>query len=266
MKNPKNTSWKELDANWKEKLHQQSELPQNDIWVQINQQLNTPIVTKEKKKKILFLSYWSWAAIFALAIGLFWIKIIQTNDTKIERTAQFKGKEKRRVIEERREKREERKVIVARREKREERNVIVARREKREERNVIVAGREKREERKVFEESRETQNLPIDFERIKTEEKIAAETKKMVQDNEIWVKINIDPIHKNTITENIVSVNEKPEQAKKKKLFVNFIKQIKNILDGENPSKDNPSHFHEGIHQVANTYYKTEEKLKQTFQ
>jgi hypothetical protein len=99
---------------------------------------------------------------------------------------------------------------------------------------------------------------------------IASVAPKEEESEEIWVRVDIDPVKENAKPVS-VAYQEEPEQPKQKKSGLGrFLKQLRQVVKGEQPDREElrerkPS-LVDGIHQVANTYYRTEQTVKQTFQ
>jgi hypothetical protein len=89
------------------------------------------------------------------------------------------------------------------------------------------------------------------------------------QSEEIWVRVDIDPVEEIINPVRVAKQAELP--VKKKKTFVGrLLKQVKQVVAGEQLDwqqlKEGNQPLEDGIHQVANTYYRTEQTIKQTFQ
>ncbi|MHA8067165.1 hypothetical protein V7S76_10845 [Aquirufa sp. ROCK2-A2] len=281
MKETNKITWKDVDADWKEKLHQRAEEPNQAVWEQLNAKLaaNGQKTTNQNKTKNRL--YWPWAAIFVFALGIWWAVPSGWSFKEKEVIANVKNVEK---LEARKEGREVRKEN--REERKEERE---ERKEKREER---------KEEREVGKERLEgqtitvvegRQNLKSRYRKMKTtlqqhvvekqtkqdvvalientsEQKAGEKVEKPETSNEVWVKIDINPLQKEQIKEQELVQNASIQPLKKKKSFGQLVRQVRNLLKGESVEGNNANSLDEGIHQVANTYYRTEEKIKQTFQ
>jgi len=100
---------------------------------------------------------------------------------------------------------------------------------------------------------------------------IAKTTEAPIQEEqeEIWVRVDINPVEE--IAKPVAFEQQEAIPTKKKKsLLGRLIKQVKQIADGERMDwqtlKEGNRPLEDGIHQVANTYYRTEQTVKQTFQ
>ena len=85
---------------------------------------------------------------------------------------------------------------------------------------------------------------------------------------EIWVRVDIDPIESPKPL-SVAQLDATPTK-KRKGLLGRLIKQVKQVVAGEELDwqqlKEGNRPLEDGIHQVANTYYRTEQTVKQTFQ
>ncbi len=99
------------------------------------------------------------------------------------------------------------------------------------------------------------------------QEPIAATAPKQDESEEIWVRVDIDPVVENTKP---VAYQELNQPKPRQRGFGRFIKQLKQVIKGEEPDwqeiQAGKPALVDGIHQVANTYYRTEQTVKQTFQ
>jgi hypothetical protein len=98
---------------------------------------------------------------------------------------------------------------------------------------------------------------------------IAKAEEKPEQVEEIWVRIDINPVEENV--KPVVLAKQEPSEITKKKTFIGrILKQVKQVAAGEQLNwqelKEGNRHLEDGIHQVVNTYYRTEQTVKQTFQ
>jgi hypothetical protein len=99
---------------------------------------------------------------------------------------------------------------------------------------------------------------------------IVAQTEvKQEQSEEVWVRIDINPVEEN-VKPAVVAQQEAPVLTKKKTFLGRLLKQVKQVAAGEQLDwqelKEGNRSLEDGIHQVANTYYRTEQTVKQTFQ
>ncbi|MHA8051595.1 hypothetical protein V7S79_10840 [Aquirufa sp. ROCK-SH2] len=249
MKNQKNNSWEKLEENWRNQLKNSSSQPSEELWSKIDHQLS-----KEDEPKLLIASktpmkkYWTWAAIIALAIGLKWLNDIN-QVTELPKTTQSNGNS---ILVETPEKIHHEKILAKEDSKKRVQTTIHKLLISKE----VAAVNEKKVE---IEKTDLSQNLASTTQN--NENSISQHEPEGTE--EVWVKVSIDPI---PTTVQLEKIAEAKPIEKKKKSFLKLIKQLKNIMNGENNLEDAPENITGSIHQVANTYYRTEEKFKQTFQ
>jgi hypothetical protein len=254
MKEQNKDSWEKLEAHWKQKIEENSDSPNPNLWKQLENRLDEQ--TQEKKKnKIVFLKFGSWAAFLAIALGFIWVRL-QTSPTqtisqvvpKIIQTEKITV-EKKSLQKETFQIKEGIKAWV-------KNDVATLDQIKKRSKEVIIP--------KTIEKQEEMVIVETDMSVLK-EPKLQAPDKQEEQ-AEIWVKVAIDPIQNAQKVDQTLLTEEKTLPIKKKKSLGQMIRQLKNLMDGEAVNDNNPNTIQEGIHQVANKYYQTEEKFKQTFQ
>jgi hypothetical protein len=254
MKEHNKDSWEKLEAHWKHKIEENSDSPNPNLWKQLENRLDEQ--TQEKKKnKIVFLKFGSWAAFLAIALGFIWVRL-QTSPTqtisqvvpKIIQTEKITvGKKS--LQKEVFQIKDEKKALV--------KNDIASRNQiNTRNKEVIIP--------KTIEKQEEMVIVGTDMSEVK-EPKLQVPEKQEEQ-AEIWVKVAIDPIQNAQKANQTLLTEEKALPIKKKKSLVQMIRKLKNLMDGEAVDDNNSNTIQEGIHQVANKYYQTEEKFKQTFQ
>jgi PP-loop superfamily ATP-utilizing enzyme len=255
MKDPNKNSWEKLDAHWKEKLQEKSDAPNLHIWEQLENRLDEHSLEKRKKNKIVFLKFASWAAFLAIALGFIWVKL-QTSPTQTISQAVPKIIQKEKIIVEKKSLQKEAYQITDRIKALVKNDVASPNQIKKRIKEVIIP--------KAIEKQEEMVIVGTDMSVLK-EPKLQAPEKQEEQ-AEIWVKVAIDPIQNTQKADQTLLTEEKALPIKKKKSLGQMIRQLKNLMDGEAVNDNNPNTIQEGIHQVANKYYQTEEKFKQTFQ
>jgi len=248
MKNQSNDSWDKIEENWKKKIQEKTVQPSDELWSKLDKKLSS-----EEKVKIAIISknpyahYWTWvAALFAIAIGLNWIyKFNQTTEipSRVITKIPEKRTEKRRLVS------DENLLVKRKQEKQVSRNIQIHTKAERQIENRILV-------REHIEISQNTS--PLEQRKEILDSQTAQEPSE-----EVWMKISIDPLPTSNLKEMLSEV--KTTEKKKKSLF-KIITQLKNMLKGENNMEETSNNLTSSVHQVANTYYRTEEKLKQTFQ
>lgn len=247
MKNQHNDSWDKIEKNWRDKLQGHSLPPSEDLWSQLEEQLS-----KKEKPKPVFISqnslrkYGYWAAIFVLSIGLNWY-FVWNKKTEEPSIVQLKIPSKR-------------PLLIPSVAKTPKPASLV--KEPRIQANASKQFHSTHPVEKVIEHERVENNPIIPLPEQKTEV-IANQPMEQESSEEVWVKVSIDPLPASPALEKLTEA--RPVEKKKKNLF-KLITQIKNLMNGESNNQEVPENLRGGIHQVANTYYRTEEKLKQTFQ
>lgn len=246
MKNQSNDSWDKIEGNWRKKLQEQSIQPSEELWSKLDAKLS-----KEEHSKIVivhknpFKRYWTWAAIFAIAIGLNWFyRFKQTTELPLDILSKTPSSK-------------------AIKQPSQNNNNILVKVEQKIQPQTIIQKHPKAEA--PIENNLTKEPIEISQSTVSEEQKKEILVSPSTQDTsqEIWVKVSIDPIPANIQAEKLSDV--KPTE-KKKRNFFKLLKQLKNIVNGENNLEEVPDNLSGSIHQVANTYYRTEEKLKQTFQ
>lgn len=233
------TSWEALDKAWQKQIQEQSDEVPAGLWDQIDARLNEkparPMWTR------LSLSPWTWsaAAVLAVVIGMNWesgkpstVSVVANVENPkavkqaITITPAQKGQDVAQVM--------QRKRIIQ---------------------NQV---------REI--------NSPTLEQEVKPEVPIAPIAKaeeKLEQVESIWVRIDINPIEENAKPP-VVAQQEAPVITKKKSFIGRLLKQVKQVAAGEQLDwqqlKEGNQPLEDGIHQVANTYYRTEQTIKQTFQ
>jgi hypothetical protein len=81
--------------------------------------------------------------------------------------------------------------------------------------------------------------------------------------------VDIDPVEEKAMPVAVAYRENEPPKQKQRGLG-RFLKQLKQVVKGEEPVwqelREGKPSIIDGIHQVANTYYRTEQTVKQTFQ
>jgi len=240
MKKPNNTSWEALDKAWQKQIHDQADEVPAGLWDQINARLN------EKPARPMWarvrLSPWTWsaAAVIAMVIGINWDsnKPIPQQTLVAQTKVQVPTKEQIQINTE-----QERPERVSRTQSK----------------PAIV--------RHAQVETTTAHEQPVEM--LVPNLTIGKAEEKSVQSEEIWVRVDIDPVEEIVTPVRVAKQAELP--IKKKKTFVGrLLKQVKQVVAGEQLDwqqlKEGNQPLEDGIHQVANTYYRTEQTIKQTFQ
>jgi hypothetical protein len=254
MKEQNKDSWEKLEAHWKQKIEENSDSPNPNLWKQLENRLDEQ--TQEKKKnKIVFLKFGSWAAFLAIALGFIWVKL-QTSPTQTISQVAPKIIQTEKITVEKKSLQKETFQIKEGIKAWVKNDVATLDQIKKRSKEVIIP--------KTIEKQEEMVIVETDMSVLK-EPKLQAPDKQEEQ-AEIWVKVAIDPIQNAQKVDQTLLTEEKTLPIKKKKSLGQMIRQLKNLMDGEAVNDNNPNTIQEGIHQVANKYYQTEEKFKQTFQ
>jgi hypothetical protein len=254
MKEHNKDSWEKLEAHWKHKIEENSDSPNPNLWKQLENRLDEQ--TQEKKKnKIVFLKFGSWAAFLAIALGFIWVRL-QTSPTQTISQVVPKIIQTEKITVEKKSLQKETFQIKEGIKAWDKNGVASPNQIKKRSKEVIIP--------KTIEKQEEMVIAGIDISVLK-EPKLQAPDKQEEQ-AEIWVKVAIDPIQNAQKADQTLLTEEKTLPIKKKKSLGQMIRQLKNLMDGEAVNDNNPNTIQEGIHQVANKYYQTEEKFKQTFQ
>ncbi|MEK6548005.1 MAG: hypothetical protein AABZ56_06785 [Bacteroidota bacterium] len=240
MKKPNTTSWEVLEKAWQKQIQEKEVEVPTDLWDRIEKRLD------EKPVRPLWLqiSTWAWsaAAVLAIVIGLNW-----GGDEPGQAHVKTKPKEIPSANESANPSSINQVAVAAQPTAPHAREVLA--------RSLV---------------SVEKPNSPEIAAPVQTEV-IAKpnEAKKQEEQEEIWVRVDINPVEE--IATPIAVVQQETFPTKKKKsLLGRLIKQVKQIADGERMDwqalKEGNRPLEDGIHQVANTYYRTEQTVKQTFQ
>jgi len=239
MKEPNNTSWEALEKAWQKQIQESSDEVPSKLWEELEARLD------EKPARPMWtrvsLSPWTWsaAAILAIVIGINWESSTPTTQQTVAQTkVQTPAKEQ-----------------------------------------ISVVAKEERHERVSRIQSKpeiprhaQDQTTPAIEQVVVTQEPnvtIAKAEEKPEQVEEIWVRIDINPVEENV--KPVVLAKQEPSEITKKKTFIGrILKQVKQVAAGEQLNwqelKEGNRPLEDGIHQVVNTYYRTEQTVKQTFQ
>lgn len=223
-------NWTSVEEKWREQLQNKSENVPEGLWSRLEERL-------EEKPVRRFPIYWAAAAMLLIALGLSWNWNTASEETavvsKIEKTVVPIEKVATSVSE---------RMIGPN--KSTESTFAKARFKPALDMASPVAA--------VIQESQKEEIIAP----------IPALEKKEESPEIVTVRLDIDPIEE-----------VKPaftQQKRRKSLFGKIIKEIGQVLDGESVNwqqlkEGNPA-FENNIHNVANTYIKTEENLKRTLQ
>ena len=239
MKEPNNTSWEALEKAWQKQIQESSDEVPSKLWEELEARLD------EKPARPLWtrvsLSPWTWsaAALLAIVIGINWESSTPTpQQTVAQANVQAPVKEQISVVAE-------------------------------EERHERVSRIQSKPE--ILRHAQDQTTPAIEQVVVSQEPNvtIAKAEEKPEQVEEIWVRIDINPVEENV--KPVVLAKQEPSEITKKKTFIGrILKQVKQVAAGEQLNwqelKEGNRHLEDGIHQVVNTYYRTEQTVKQTFQ
>jgi hypothetical protein len=242
MNEPNNTSWEELDKVWRKKIQDQADDVPANLWDKIETRLDEQQVRPMWARVRMSPWTWSAAAVIAILIGLNWDQSMpeeKGNPLVVESKIKPSSSEPIHLpadVEELTTTQAKPSVV-------------------RESLAPSVIEKLPNVETQVMEEAR----API-----------ASVAPKEEESEEIWVRVDIDPVKENAKPVS-VAYQEEPEQPKQKKSGLGrFLKQLRQVVKGEQPDweelREGKPSLVDGIHQVANTYYRTEQTVKQTFQ
>lgn len=262
MKKSTVDNWDSIEKNWREKLDSHEEVVPGAIWEQMEKKLD------EKNKKaypfIIHLRQWSWAAVLLISFGLTWWQLSNTDTPVVGEKVSSKLTSK---------------IQVPRNELATtgnlEDNIQIVTVENPKHATAISPGeihsavsKEIPEEVKsspFIEENKPNSNPIILADNRSTEKENPA---LLAKEESVELLIDIQPSQANNQEE----VNSYvPEPSKKRNsLFARVVKQLKQAIDGEpvdwQTLKQGDPKLENSIHQVANTYIKTEQVVQRTFQ
>ena len=238
MKKPNNTSWEALEKAWQKQIQaQESDIPAN-MWERMEQRMD------EKPVRPLWLRMntwvWSAAAVLAVIIGLNWesnVEMPQQSNTMQQAISSVT------------------KLSVATN-------------------APALAVSEPITKPKSISNALSNQAMPPAVEPIVIQKdpqpQVAQAEKAPEQPEEVWVRIDIDPVEETAKSISVAQREDVPVLTKKKTFVGRLLKQVKQVVAGEQLDwqelKEGNRSLEDGIHQVANTYYRTEQTVKQTFQ
>jgi hypothetical protein len=227
-------NWNSVEEKWREQLQNKSDDIPEGLWSRIEERL-------EEKPVRRFPIYWAAAAMLLLAVGLSWNWNAGSEETRavasVATTAPTSSKTPVSQSVE-----EATQTLAS--------GPISA---------VSVSSTSDEQESVLLSE-------PVVTEEIKHKEEVAAVQplveSKAEPEEIVTVRLDIDPIQEE---------EERPvAKRRKRSLFGKIVGEIRQALDGEPVNwqklkEGNPA-FENNIHNVANTYVKTEENLKRTLQ
>jgi hypothetical protein len=239
MKEPKNTSWEALEKAWQKQIQETSDDVPANLWEELSTRLDEKAVVPLWTR--LRLSPWTWsaAAMFAVAIGLNW----PINTPTQQKTLAAKESQVPRMNE-----------LV-------ESPVLAS----------IKRIPQQQSERNMNPELNQVYTPAVEpGVQLTDQQPIVAQTEpKPDLPEEVWVRIDINPVDEE-VRPAVVAQQEIPVITKKKTFLGRLLKQVKQVAAGEQLDwqalKEGNRSLEDGIHQVANTYYRTEQTVKQTFQ
>jgi hypothetical protein len=225
--------WNSVEEKWREQLQNKSDDIPEGLWSRIEERL-------EEKPVRRFPIYWAAAAMLLIAVGLSWnwnagpeetsaaTKVAPSAPSSSETPASL-------IVEERTEKLASHPIST-----------------------VSVSSTTDEQESVILTE-------PVITEEIKHKEEVVAVQSlienKAEPEEVVTVRLDIDPVQE----------EERPvAKRRKRSLFGKIVGEIRQALDGEPVNwqrlkEGNPA-FENNIHNVANTYVRTEENLKRTLQ
>ena len=227
-------NWNSVEEKWREQLQNKSEDIPEGLWSRLEERL-------EEKPTRRFPIYWAAAAMLLLALGLSW----NWNTAPEEESAEVT-----RVI-------EKTEPLVEKVETSTAKPLIVTNK-------ATEPAFQKASSQPASDEAAPT--MSIIEEAVKEEVVATAPTteKKEESPEIVTVRLDINPI---------VEEEVKPaftQQKRRKSLFGKIVGEIRQALDGEPVNwqklKEGNAAFENSIHNVANTYVKTEENFKRTLQ
>ncbi|MBP6055187.1 MAG: hypothetical protein KA527_06065 [Cytophagaceae bacterium] len=238
MKKPNNTSWEALEKAWQKQIQaQESDIPAN-MWERMEQRMD------EKPVRPLWLRMntwvWSAAAVLAVIIGLNWegnVEMPQQSNT-IQQAISSGIKSSAATN------------------------------------TLALAVREPNTKPQPISNVLSNQAITPAAEPIVIQKdpqpQVAQAEKAPEQPEEVWVRIDIDPVEETAKSISVAQREDVPVLTKKKTFVGRLLKQVKQVVAGEQLDwqelKEGNRSLEDGIHQVANTYYRTEQTVKQTFQ
>lgn len=243
MNEPNNTSWEELDKVWRNKVQEQVDEVPDGIWDKIETRLNDqpvrPMWTRVR------MSPWTWsaAAVIAILIGLNWNQSIpEENEKPLAVLSNTKPASAAPLLSP---SGDQETSFVAASTTTEASELFVP----------TIVEKLPNIETQVMEEAKEP---------------IASVAPKEEASEEIWVRVDIDPVQENAKPVSVAYQEESEQPKQKKSGLGRFLKQLRQVVKGEQPDweelREGKPSLVDGIHQVANTYYRTEQTVKQTFQ
>jgi hypothetical protein len=239
MKEPKNTSWEALEKAWQKQIQETNDEVPSKLWGELSARLDekaaVPLWTR------LRLSPWTWsaAAIMAIVIGLNWAITTPTQQKTLAR-----------------------------------KESQIPRMNEPAKSTVLASIKQiplQHSERNIHLEPNQSYVPVVEpIASLPDQQPIVAQTEaKPEQSEEVWVRIDINPVEENSKPV-VQAQQEAPVVTKKKTFLGRLLKQVKQVAAGEQLDwqelKEGNRTLEDGIHQVANTYYRTEQTVKQTFQ
>ena len=241
MNEPNNTSWEELDKVWRKKIQDQSDEVPSNLWDKIETKLDEQEVRPMWTR--IRLSPWTWsaAAVISILIGLNWNQSPQ-EEKGIPLVVESKTKPT--TLES---------IPLP-----SDVDAIVSTK-------VKLTIDQEPSAPSVIEKLPNLESPVVE----EAKEPIAAVAPKQENDEEIWVRVDIDPVEEKAMPVAVAYRENEPPKQKQRGLG-RFLKQLKQVVKGEEPVwqelREGKPSLIDGIHQVANTYYRTEQTVKQTFQ
>ncbi|CAM4158988.1 hypothetical protein EWU23_06005 [Cytophagaceae bacterium 50C-KIRBA] len=264
MKKSSGDNWDSLEKNWREKLDSHKEEVPAAIWNQIEKKLD-----EKKGKAVPFIIHrrqWSWAAVLLISFGVGWWQLSNPNalvddskmanhiQTEINAPVQHLPNTSTPELEEISSSTNPN--VVSHSEPMPSHDIHS---------NLNQEPRNTTESIPVIEESKPNTN-PVILADNRTFEK--EKPASLAKEESVEMLIDIQPSQANNQEKENSYV---PEPSKKRhSLFARVVKQLRQAIDGEpvdwQTLKQGDPKLENSIHQVANTYIKTEQVVQRTFQ
>lgn len=228
MKEEKKHSWEQLEAQWRERLHEQEATAPAFNWEQLDSKAARPVIPLWKK---VTQSPWAWAAVLGLSIGLNWQQVENTQSImptfQVSQKRAFKQKDP---------------SFIPHLDHQE---AIIGQVDEVSQPDLITSNPVQSEEPV---KANELQQVP--------------ETN---EEEVVFVRVDIDPIEENSM-QPAVEVIEQPIKRKRNLLGQILRQVIAREAGGWRNIANSNDKLTEGIHQVANTVIRTEQTVKQKLQ
>jgi hypothetical protein len=241
MKKPINTSWEALEKAWQKQIQaQESDVPAN-MWERMEQRMDK----KSVRPLWLRMNTWAWSAAAALAV------IVSLNWESNVELPPYSNPKKQAIS------------SVAK-------PSITSNTPTLDVRTNVLELKSEQTTNKASHQIIPTSVKQPEVIQMDQQPLVAQITKTPEQAEEVWVRIDIDPVEETTTQTSVAQREDVPVLTKKKTFVGRLLKQVRQVVVGEQLDwqalKEGNRSLEDGIHQVANTYYRTEQTVKQTFQ